>query len=147
MSAFTNTQGVTQLLLLWELMYICENQLFTSPNDGCISESLLHSHCLRNINIWIFKSVQAGFRIRIRFVLRGWIRIRSISDLIRNPASQTNLSVRLDFLCTLIDMTACLFYFINMMGILISNSRPDQPYFDSKYCLVYVMHIYRYFVI
>ena len=26
-----------------------------------------------------------GVRIRIRFALRGWIRIRSISDRIRNP--------------------------------------------------------------
>ena len=32
----------------------------------------------RDRGVWI--------RIRIRFVLRGWIRLRSISDRIRNPA-------------------------------------------------------------
>ena len=40
--------------------------------------------------VWIrIRFVLRGWiriRIRIRFVLRGWIRIRSISDRIRNPA-------------------------------------------------------------
>ena len=34
-----------------------------------------------------------GVWIRIRFVQRGWIRIRSISDRIRNPGGSVQISI------------------------------------------------------
>ena len=42
----------------------------------------------QDIGVWIRIRIRFVLRgwIRIRFVLRGWIRIRSISDRIRNPA-------------------------------------------------------------
>ena len=46
--------------------------------------------------VWIRIRIRFVLRgwIRNRFVLRGWIRIRSISDRIRNPTYTSNLSIK-----------------------------------------------------
>ena len=40
-----------------------------------------------------FQDRGVWIRIRIQFVLRGWIRIRTISDRIRNPAPRNGVRV------------------------------------------------------